>query len=183
MDKGENGRRFAEWTETLGADVEATWLLITDESIGAPGRRLLAGALSYLLTQLDLIPDHEQAGSVDDALVLRVAGGLAVEHAAKAGVKQAAHLGRLSNEDESVKQFLGDTLYAKLRRYVVDLADKNVRGRTTDQILGDARARTDMRRELDIAVKKLRPALADDAAAADALEVAVKSYLKMKLGG
>ena len=62
-------RRFEEWTTSLPADVQATWEMLTNESVAPPGRRWLAAALSYTLTQLDLIPDHERAGSIDDAFV------------------------------------------------------------------------------------------------------------------
>jgi uncharacterized membrane protein YkvA (DUF1232 family) len=69
-------KRFEEWTSSLAGDVQATWDMLGNDAIAQPGRRWLAGALSYTLTQLDLIPDHERAGSIDDAFVLRVAYGL-----------------------------------------------------------------------------------------------------------
>jgi uncharacterized membrane protein YkvA (DUF1232 family) len=178
-----HAKRFAEWTEQLPADVQATYDMLTNEAMASQGRRFLAAALSYGLTQLDLIPDHEKAGAIDDAFVLRIAYGLAAEHAAKVGTKDAALIARLTNEEEVIKRFLGDTTYAKLRRFVIEQADKEVRGRTTDRILSDSRARADLKRELDIAVKRIKPAQVADDAAAEALEVSVKSYLKMKLGG
>ena len=60
-------RRFEEWTTSLPADVQQTFDMLTNDSVAPPGRRWLAAALSYTLTQLDLIPDHERAGSIDDA--------------------------------------------------------------------------------------------------------------------
>lgn len=175
-------RRFEEWTTSLAADVQATWEMLTNDSVAPPGRRWLAAALSYTLTQLDLIPDHERAGSIDDAFVLRVAYGLAAEHAAKTSTKDAATIARMTREEDQLRDFLGDELYAKLRRYVSDLADKEVRGRTVDHILADQRARQDMKRELDVQCKKMKAAHAGNAAEDDAMIVSVKSYLKMKLG-
>jgi len=175
-------RRFEEWTTSLPDDVQATWDMLTNDSVAPPGRRWLAGALSYTLTQLDLIPDHERAGSIDDAFVLRVAYGLAAEHAAKTSTKDAAIIARMTTQEDQLREFLGDALYAKLRRHVSDLADKEVRGRTTDHILGDAKARTDMKRELDTQCKKMKPARAGSDAENEALLVSVLSYLKMKLG-
>jgi uncharacterized membrane protein YkvA (DUF1232 family) len=180
---GKHARRFQEWTTQLPADVDATFALLGSEAVATPGRRFLAGALNYCLTQLDLIPDHEKAGAVDDAFVVRVAFGLAAEHAGKAGTKESALIARMTNDEDEIRQFAGDALFAKLRRYVVELADKPVRGRTTDQILSDEKARADMRRELDQSTKKLKPAIAVNDAEAEAIEVSVKSYLKMKLGG
>jgi uncharacterized membrane protein YkvA (DUF1232 family) len=180
---GEWAGRFVEWTEALPADVQATWALLSEPAIAVPGRRFLAGALSYALTQLDLIPDHERAGSVDDAFVLRLAYGLCAEHAAKVSTKVAQAIARMTNEEDEIRQFLDEKLFAKLRRYVADLADKEVRGRTTDHLLNDPRARDDMKRELDLATKKMKKAQADTLEEAEALEVSIKSYLKMKLGG
>jgi uncharacterized membrane protein YkvA (DUF1232 family) len=174
-------RRFAQWTESLTADVWTIYALLESDKIAQQGRKLLAGALSYILTTLDLIPDHERAGAVDDALVLRLAAALASEHAAEASVGDSAKLSRLANDEDAIKAELGEATFAKLRRYVVGLADKNVRGRTTEQILSDARARADMKRELEQAVKKLKPAHITDDKDADALMTSVKSYLQMKL--
>jgi uncharacterized membrane protein YkvA (DUF1232 family) len=175
-------RRFEEWTTSLPTDVQATWEMLTNDSVGPQGRRFLASALSYTLTQLDLIPDHEKAGSVDDAFVLRIAYGLAAEHAAKTSTEDAARFGRMTHDEDELRQFLGEGVYAKLRRYVTDLADKPVRGRTVEQILSDERARQDMKRELDLQCKKMKPAHADTPADAEALTVSVQSYFKMKLG-
>jgi uncharacterized membrane protein YkvA (DUF1232 family) len=175
-------RRFEEWTTSLPADVQATWEMLTNDSVAPPGRRWLAAALSYTLTQLDLIPDHERAGSIDDAFVIRVAFGLAAEHAAKTSTKDAAVIARMTREEDQLREFLGDEVYAKLRRYVSDLADKEVRGRSVDHILADERARQDMKRELDVQCRKMKAVHAGSAAEDDALIVSVKSYLKMKLG-
>lgn len=175
-------RRFEEWTSSLPDDVQATWKMLSNDSVGAQGRRFLAGALSYTLTQLDLIPDHDRAGSIDDAFVLRIAYGLAAEHAAKTSSTDAALIARMTHDEDELREWLGDGLYAKLRRYVSDLADKEVRGRSVDHILNDARARQDMQRELDIQCKKMKPSRSGTADENDALLVSVKSYLSMKLG-
>jgi uncharacterized membrane protein YkvA (DUF1232 family) len=180
---GKQARRFAQWASELPADIEATYALLTNEAVATQGRRFLAGGLSYILTQLDIIPDHEKAGSVDDCFVLRVAYGLAAEHAAKVGTAESSRIAKMTNEEDDVRSFLGDALFAKLRRHVVELADKTVRGRTTDQILMDAKLRGDMKRELDQSVKKSRQLLIDNDQQAEALEVSIQSYFKMKLGG
>lgn len=174
-------RRFEEWTTSLPGDVQATWEMLSNDAVAPQGRRWLAGALSYTLTQLDLIPDHERAGAIDDAFVLRVAYGLAAEHAVNTSTDDAARIARMTNDEDALRQFLGDALYAKLRRYVTDLADKEVRGRTVDLVLNDARARADMSRELEAQCKKMKPVHAGTPEEAEALVVSVQSYLKMKL--
>src|SRR5262245_28726248 len=100
--------RFEEWTTNLAADLGVTFTLSGDERIAPQGRRFLAGALAYSLQQLDIIPDHEPAGSVDDAIVLRVAYGLAAEHAARAAVDDASRFARMTNDEDEIRAFLGD---------------------------------------------------------------------------
>src|SRR6516165_5420160 len=142
---GAAARRFQEWTTHLASDVQATLGMCGTQAVAPQGRRFLAGALNYILTQLDLIPDHNKAGAVDDAFVLRVSYGLVAEHAGKASTKESAHIGRMTNEEDEIRSFLGDQQFAKLRRYVVDLADKPVRNRTSDQIIFDAKLRGEVK--------------------------------------
>jgi uncharacterized membrane protein YkvA (DUF1232 family) len=174
--------RFEEWTTNLPGDLDATFTLSGDERINSQGRRFLAAALFYQLQQLDIIPDHEPAGSVDDAIVLRIAYGLCAEHAAHAAIDDAARFARMTNEEDEVRAFLGDALFAKLRRVVVELADKEVRGRSTDQVIVAGRPREDLKREISTDAKRIKKVSAgDDAAAQEALEVTVKSFFSMKL--
>lgn len=172
------GKRFDEWTAALADDVNSTMAIVADEKVPPQARRQLAGALSYLLLQLDLIPDRERAGAVDDALVIRVAYGIAAEH-----LDSNARAGRLINDDEAIREFLGDALYSRLRRHVTELCEREVRGRKADQIIHDARARADMKRELDETVAKLKPPHIDNEVIEEEIERAVINYLKIKLGG
>jgi uncharacterized membrane protein YkvA (DUF1232 family) len=172
-------RAFADWTSTLPADIDATFALLTHDGIGAPGRRSLAAGLSYLLTQFDLIPDHERIGTVDDAMVLRVAYSLAAEHAKAGGAEETA---KLAKDDPTIREFLGDGLYKKLRDYVAGLADKAIRARTADQILASEDARKDLRRELDESKKQLPAPLQVDEAKVSDTAVGVLGYLKTRLG-
>lgn len=174
--------QFVEWTAQLGSDLDATFAMTGDERIGVQGRKFLAGALSYSLQQLDIIPDHEDAGSVDDAIVLRIAYGLAAEHASKASVEDHSRFARMTNDEEHVRAFLGDALFAKLRRLVLDLTDKPVRGRTADDIIVAGKPRDDLKRELDGQKKRIKKAtIAEDPKAQDAFELTVKSWFTMKL--
>jgi uncharacterized membrane protein YkvA (DUF1232 family) len=177
----DQARRFAEWTETLPSDVWTVFGLMESDKIAQQGRRLLVGALSYILTTLDLIPDHERAGAVDDAMVIRLACALATEHAAEASVGDSSKLSRLANDEDEIKSVLGEPTFAKLRRYVVELADKTVRGRTAEHIISDAKVRGEMKRELEQALKKLKPASVTDEKDGESLLLSVKSYLQMKL--
>jgi uncharacterized membrane protein YkvA (DUF1232 family) len=175
-------RLFEDWTSQLAADLNATFVLAGDARIAPQGRRFLAGALSYSLQQLDIIPDHEAAGSVDDAIVLRIAYGLAAEHASGAAMDDAARFARMTNEEDRVRDFLGDALYAKLRRLVMDLTEKPIRGRTSEQVIVASPQRDELKRELDSHSKRIKKADAGpDDKSQEALEVSVRSWFNMKL--
>ena len=180
-EQNQPARRFAQWTESLPNDVWTVWSLMTNDKVARQGRRMLAGALNYLLTQLDLIPDHERAGAVDDAMVLRLACALATEHAADLTTADSSKLARLANDEDVLKAAFDDKTFARLRRHVIELADKPVRNRTAEQLLSDEHAQAEVKRELEQALRRVKPLHLADEADADAVMVSVKSYLQMKL--
>lgn len=181
---GEYAREFQEWSAKLPQDVEGTLKLIASEEMAAAGRRILVGAVSYLLTQFDLIPDHEQTGTVDDVFVVRVAYSLAAEYAPGLTTEDAAHVAKMTNHDEKIRAFLGDALYAKIRRYVLEQAEKNVRGRTADMIISDPKAARDFDREVRDKIKRWQaPKVSTSDAEAKEFELSVYNYLQIKLGG
>ncbi len=137
---------FPEWLQSLPADTKAVSTRLTDGDLPKESRLLLAGALNYLLTSLDLIPDSmEDLGFVDDAFVLRVAVDLA---ARRTILREDDDLGRLASGAVLVGQLLG-TDHARLEAYVGSLATRTVRGRTPTQLLEDRAIREDLLRELD----------------------------------
>jgi hypothetical protein len=180
-EEGKYAQEWQSWASQLANDIDAVWLLMTHEGMAVPGRRFLAAALSYSLTQLDLIPDHERAGAVDDCFVMRIAAGLASEHGAGLPTQESSTLGRLANGEDEIRAFLGDALFARLRRYVIDLCDKPVRGRSVDQVITDERARQDLKRELEQTKRKLKEPMPLSVEESVAIETSVKSYLQMKL--
>ena len=129
---------FPSWLRTLGEDAGALGSLVEaggDDEV----KRYVTSALNYIFKSLDLIPDGiDDLGFCDDAFVMRVAAALAVEAepAAKDGI-----LGRLAEDATSVEAFLGDD-YPRLVAYVKGLRKGAARGRTVDDIMTDASART-----------------------------------------
>src|SRR5262245_39816042 len=72
---------FKSWSETIVADVSALEDLVKAAKADPEARRLAAGALGYLVTRLDLVPDSQEGiGSLDDVMVLRVCSQLATNH-------------------------------------------------------------------------------------------------------
>lgn len=166
--------RMKGWIDSIPSDVDALKKLV-DADGPREARRVAAGALSYLVTRLDLIPDWEEScGVLDDAMVLRVAAAIATDK----GVDASREVARLSNEADQVFELLGPELYARFKRHVEGLADQAVRGRTADTVLDDAGARKQLYAEIADELKKLPAATFADPAA---VERTVKSYFSQKL--
>jgi uncharacterized membrane protein YkvA (DUF1232 family) len=131
---------FPAWLRSLGEDAAAL-----GEALAALPRddaaRSVASGLNYIFKSLDLIPDGiDDLGFLDDAFVVRIACALG---GGKDGV-----VGRLANEAEDVKAFLGDD-YARLEAYVRGLRKGAARGRTVEDIMTDEEARSSFLQEVD----------------------------------
>jgi hypothetical protein len=135
---------FPSWLRTLGEDAGALGPLVSADGSDEV-KRYVASGLNYIFKSLDLIPDGiDDLGFCDDAFVIRVAASLACEAdpAAKDGV-----LGRLAEDAKAVEDFLGDD-YARLVTYVKGLRKGAARGRTVEDIMTDASARTAFQHEV-----------------------------------
>ncbi|HUQ04309.1 MAG TPA: YkvA family protein [Kofleriaceae bacterium] len=171
---------FKSWSETIVSDVAALEKLVESSKAEGEARRLAAGALSYLVTRLDLVPDHEAGiGALDDVMVLRVCAQLASGHG-ESGVDDESEitLARMANEADQISDFLGKQAYDKLRQYCTKLADTTVRGRTPGQIIADEAVRKALYEDVDAEIKKTVPVIIKDAEDA---ELRLKAYLSHKL--
>ena len=129
---------FPSWLRSLGDDAEAISSVLEEDGASDDARQAVAGGLNYLFKSLDLIPDGiDDIGYLDDAFVLRVAADLAQRDVGEIDAEKLAVLGRLSNECEIVREFLGDN-YERLESYVRGLRKGAARGRAVTDILGDA---------------------------------------------
>lgn len=174
MSKGTE--RIKGWVDTFASDVEAM-----KKAVAADGpveaRQLVAGALNYLVTRMDLIPDWEEtAGILDDAMVLRVAAAIASEK----GLDASPEVGRLANDSDVVSEFLGDELFPRFKKHVEGLAGQAVRGRHPKTIVEDAAVRATLFNEVGDEIKRIPAAPVSDV---DAVARTVKNYLSQKLGG
>lgn len=132
---------FPEWLKTLATDAQDLSALLVDGGVPDGVRRLAAGGLNYLFKSLDLIPDGiEDLGYLDDAFVLRVASALAMAEAPHLREANPA-IARLAGDAKLIADLLGKD-YARLEKYVVGLKKGAARGRTVDEIVGDAAVRT-----------------------------------------
>jgi uncharacterized membrane protein YkvA (DUF1232 family) len=136
---------FPAWLGTLGKDAVAVAPLVSsDASDGA--RRYVVAGLNYIFKSLDLIPDGiDDLGYLDDAFVLRVAAFLAVQ---EEGARKEGVLARLCDECSAVRDFLGVD-YGRLEAYVRGLRKGAARGRTVEDIVGDADIRATFLGEID----------------------------------
>jgi uncharacterized membrane protein YkvA (DUF1232 family) len=172
---------FKTWAEMMRTDVEALKAVVDAPTAALPAKKLAAGALSYLVSRLDLIPDWNAGiGFVDDVMVLRVAAQLIQSHDT-GELPSAADiaLGRMSNEADQIAAFLGAALFEKFRAHVAKLTEQTVRGRTTGAIVDDPAVRALLWREVEEELAKAGPVVLGDPADA---EVRVKAYLAHKLG-
>jgi uncharacterized membrane protein YkvA (DUF1232 family) len=134
-------------------DVGRMRAALADEQTELPAKKLLVGALSYVIDTWDLFPDHYRGlGVADDALVLRVASQLAVE----AG---GSHRGlqHLAGELGVVQTLLGE-LAEPLTRFCAALPGKTFGNRTVDDILTDADVRAVFEGDLNRLAKRQQPA-------------------------
>ncbi|HHH10649.1 MAG TPA: DUF1232 domain-containing protein [Sorangium sp.] len=138
---------FPEWLRSLATDAKTLGEVVADESHPLAVRQLATGGLNYLFKSLDLIPDGiEDLGYLDDAFVLRVAAQLALEVDA-GGAPPAAGLADLAAGTALIAGLLGDD-YARLVSYVRALKGGAARGRSVDDIVGDADVRRDFLNEV-----------------------------------
>jgi len=129
---------FPDWLRNLGHDAEELSELLKEDGVARDAREAIAGGLNYLFKSLDLIPDGiDDIGYLDDAFVLRVAAELASkEDTGDTDAEKLEILAKLTNQAETVRDFLGDD-YARLESYVVGLRNGAARGRSVNDILED----------------------------------------------
>jgi uncharacterized membrane protein YkvA (DUF1232 family) len=171
---------FKSWSETIISDVAALKALIESEKAESESRRLAAGALSYLVMRMDLVPDWEGGiGALDDVMVLRVCAQLAAGHGlAEVDEESEITLSRMANEAEQISGFLGQGPYDKLRQYCTKLSETAVRGRAPSQVVADDKHRAALYAEVDEEIRKTVPVIITDA---DDAELRLKAYLNHKL--
>lgn len=144
---------FPDWLRTLGDDARALGELVTSESSDDVKRHVIAG-LNYVFKSLDLIADGiDDIGFCDDAFVIRVGARLACEAdpSAREGV-----LGRLAEEAGAVEDFL-EADYERLVAYVGNLRKGAARGRTVEDIMTDADARSQFVHEVAAWASEYQP--------------------------
>ena len=171
---------FKGWADTIRHDIDAFKALLESPVADASSKRLAAGALSYLVSRMDLIPDWNPGiGVIDDVMVLRVCAQLTQDHD-RGALPAAAEISleRMANEADKITGFLGSALYDQLRAYCAKLVDQPVRGRTPAHLVDDAAARKALYAELDDEIKRTVPIVVNDPADA---EIRLKAYLTHKL--
>jgi uncharacterized membrane protein YkvA (DUF1232 family) len=130
-------------------DVGRVRAALADDKTEAPAKKLLVGALSYVIDTWDMFPDHYRGvGLADDALVLRVASKLALETG-------ATHRGlqTLAGEMPVVRSLMGE-LAEPLEKFCAALPQRTFGNRTVDTILADADIRAVFEGDLTRLAKK-----------------------------
>ena len=171
---------FKSWAETIRQDTDAFKALLEAKGGSEKARRIAGGALQYLVSKMDLIPDwNEGIGVIDDVMVLRVCATLTQDHDRGELPTQAeAALERMANQAETIGAFLGGPLYDKLKLYCAKLGDAPVRGITVAQLLDEEPARKTLYQAIHDELEKTVPVVVNDPTDA---ELRLKAYLTHKL--
>ncbi len=131
--------------DSFAADAVTLRAALRDDKTPAPARRLLVGALNYVLDALDIFPDHYKGlGLADDALVFRVAAAQAVA----AGCRHDGIVLLAADHDDAI-DILGADVAKSFETFVSKLAERPVRGRTGDKVLADSDTSAMFQADLD----------------------------------
>ncbi|MBI5481656.1 MAG: DUF1232 domain-containing protein [Deltaproteobacteria bacterium] len=151
--------KFRKYVESLPRDAKEVLAIATDKKLPKAARRHAVAALNYLLLQLDLVPDWVPViGLCDDAFVLRAAMALLADQDPQGlSVEQMAVLGRLANEADEVRAFLGDDLNDLLRGFVIGLGDREIARRVPDRIVTDDKALAAWKRDIEGHLRGYKP--------------------------
>ena len=171
---------FKSWAETIRQDIDAYKTLLESDKADDKARRLAGGALCYMVSKMDLIPDwNEGIGVIDDVMVLRVCAALAQDqNRGSLSASSEASLERMSNQAEKIQEFLGGPLFDKLKAYCSKLSDLKVRGVVVSDLISDDKARAAFYVSLDEELEKTVPIVVNDPVDA---ELRLKAYLTHKL--
>jgi uncharacterized membrane protein YkvA (DUF1232 family) len=171
---------FKSWAGTIRQDIDAYKTLLESDKADDKARKLAGGALSYLVSKMDLIPDwNEGIGVIDDVMVLRVCAALSQDFDRGPLPSSAeAALERMANQSEKIQAFLGGPLYDKLKVYCAKLSDLKVRGKTIQTLMDEETERTSFYKVLDEELEKTVPIVVNDPTDA---ELRLKAYLTHKL--
>jgi uncharacterized membrane protein YkvA (DUF1232 family) len=139
---------FPRWLRSLARDVGALASLVDAEELPTEARALVAGALTYLVKSLDLIPDGvEDLGYIDDAFVVRVASALALDHVPEPAREAHPVLARLASDARLIERFMG-AQYPRLEQYAARVSELSARGRSVQDVLTDADQRAGLISEI-----------------------------------
>ena len=171
---------FKSWAETIRQDMDAFKALLESGTADEKARKLAGGALSYLVSKMDLIPDwNEGIGVIDDVMVLRVCASLSQDLSRGTLPTSAeASLERMANQSEKISDFLGGPVYDKLKAYCAKLGETKVRGVTAQDLIAEESNRKSLYAALDEELEKTVPIVINDPTDA---ELRLKAYLTHKL--
>ena len=175
--------KFRKYVESLPRDAKEVLAIASDKKVPKTARKHAVAALNYLLLQLDLVPDWVPViGLCDDAFVLRTAMTLLADEDPQLSGEQTTTMGRLANEADEVKGFLGDELNDLLRGFVVALGDREVSKRVPDKIVTDDKTLTAWKRDIEGHLKGIKPDLRP-LQDPEKLERELLAYFRTKLKG
>ena len=175
--------KFRKFVESLPRDATDVLAIAADKKAPKAARKHAVAALNYLLLQLDLVPDWVPViGLCDDAFVLRTAMAMLADEDPQLSAEQTATMGRLANEADEVKAFLGEEINDLLRGFVVGLGDREIAKRVPDKIVTDEKTLAAWKRDVEGHLKGVKPDLRP-MQDPEQLERELLAYFRTKLKG
>jgi uncharacterized membrane protein YkvA (DUF1232 family) len=140
------------FVDSYVSDIDALRVVLEAGTLSEAAERPIIGALNYVLDMLDIFPDHyEGLGVADDAAILRIGAAQAVAAGAHDGAIE-----KLARQAGDVRSVFGELTDA-LERFVALLPDREVRGRTTQQIIASKDTRVMFLADVVRQAKSFRP--------------------------
>ncbi len=172
------GARFQDWVDSFPVDAKLFVDVATDEAADENLRRHAVAGMTYILKQLDFVPDHyKPTGVIDDCLVLRVLAEIGSEFAGELEPDRLKHWFKLANDREVIEPFAGD-LYTGLDRAVRSMLVDGFRHKSPAQWLESKEDLESLAEEVRREIDSYVPPVVEDPERA---ERELLSYLKAKV--
>lgn len=179
-EEGKFARVFQKWIDHFPQDVELYVEVLKGAQTPVQLKKWAATGLSYLVRQIDFVPDYYQPiGLIDDCIVLRVIADLGAEYTAEIDPEHMRDMFKLANDCDLLREYFGD-LYRPLENAIRVMEEQEVHHRTPESIVENEQVQKHFLQDVEDEMKGYKAVAIKDKARA---ERELLSYFRAKLGG
>jgi uncharacterized membrane protein YkvA (DUF1232 family) len=135
------------WLQSLPTDIKILIEMVGDEALDLKARCVAAGAVAYIISPIDLIPESLPIlGHIDDVFILRIAVATVDQIDPQRGKyyrEKYLQFKTLYEQIDTLKEALG-ALYGFLKALVDGLVRWRFRGQPAEEVVNSEKAREDM---------------------------------------